>query len=70
MTLVPPSLAYASSVWDPHTRLDIDKLRKIQFSAARFVKGYIHYRRADTDIIPSRDLINILKWVSLQADAR
>ena len=60
-----PSLEYASSVWDPHTRPDIDKLEKIQCRAACFVKGYSRYRRADTDNKTSRDLINILKWDSL-----
>ena len=65
ITLVRPSLEYASSVWDPHTRLDIDKLEKIQCRAAHFVRGYSRYRRADTDNITSRDLINILKWDSL-----
>ena len=66
MTLVIPSLEYASSMWDPHTRLDNDKLEEIKCRAARFVKGYTRYRRADTDIIiTSRDLINILKWDSL-----
>ena len=65
ITLVRPRLEYASSVWDPHTRLDIDKLEKIQCRAARFVKSYSRYRRADTDNITSRDLINILKWDSL-----
>ena len=40
--LVRPSLEYASRVWDPHTRLDIDKLQKIQCLTAHFVKGYTH----------------------------
>ena len=70
ITLVRPSLEYASSVWDPHTRLDIDKLEKIQCRAARFVKGYSRYRRADTDNITSRDLINILKWDSLASSRK
>ena len=65
ITLVRPRLEYTSSVWGPHTRLDTDKLEKIQCRAARFVKGYSRYRRADTDNITSRDLINILKWDSL-----
>ena len=43
------------------SRLDIDK----QYRAARFVKGYTHYRRSDTEIITSRDLITLLKWDSL-----
>ena len=50
MTLVRLSLEYASSVWYPHTRIDVDYLNKIQCRAARFVKGYTCYRRADTDI--------------------
>ena len=70
IALVRPSLEYASSVWDPHTRLDIDKLEKIQCRAARFVKGYSRYRRADTDNITSRDLINILMWDSLASRSK
>ena len=35
----------------------IDKLAKSQCCAARFVKDYSRYRRADTDIITSRDQI-------------
>ena len=65
ITLVRSSLEYVSSVWDPHTRLDIDKLEKIRCRAARFVKGHSRYRRADTDNITSSDLTNILKWDSL-----
>ena len=48
MTLVKPSLEYASRVWDPHTKLDVDKLEKIQCHTARFVKGYTRYRRVRT----------------------
>ena len=36
-SLVRSSLEYSSAVWDPFRQKDIDKLEKIQRSAARFV---------------------------------
>ena len=36
-TLVRPQLEYASTVWSPHTDLDINKLESIQLRAARWV---------------------------------
>ena len=38
-TLVRPSAEYASQVWDPHYRVDVENLEKIQKRAARFVTG-------------------------------
>ena len=38
-TLVRPQLEYASSVWDPHTINNINKLEKVQRTAARYVKN-------------------------------
>jgi hypothetical protein len=35
--LVPPSIVYASSIWDPYTRNNIHQLKAIQRRAARFV---------------------------------
>ena len=39
LTLVRPVLEYASSVWDPPTKENIDKLEQIQKRAARFITG-------------------------------
>lgn len=36
-TVVRPSLEYASTVWDPHTQANINKVESIQRRAARFV---------------------------------
>ena len=38
-TLIRPKLEYACSVWDPHHRLHIESLEKVQKAAARFVTG-------------------------------
>ena len=36
-TFVRPQLEYASTVWSPHTDLDINKLESVQCSAVRWV---------------------------------
>jgi hypothetical protein len=36
-TFVRPSLEYASTVWDPHTQANINKVESIQRRAARFI---------------------------------
>ena len=41
MTLIRPSLEYASSLWNPYTDTDIKRLEQIRKNVARFVcKGY------------------------------
>ena len=42
-TLVRPQLEYASTVWSPHTDLDINKLESIQHRAARWVTRDYQY---------------------------
>ena len=37
MTLVRPTLEYASSSWNPYTDSDVKRLEQIQKNAARFV---------------------------------
>ena len=38
-TLIRPQLEYASSVWDPHYKTEIDELEKVQRRAIRFIKN-------------------------------
>ena len=60
-SIVRPSLEYAASIWDPHTQKNIDKLEKVQRSAARFVCS--DYRR--TSSVTS--MLSELKWPSLKS---
>ena len=42
--MVCPILEYASSVWDPHTTANIQKLESVQRCAARFcLNDHSHY---------------------------
>ena len=42
--MIQPILEYASTVWDPHTNVNITKLESVQRRAARFCLGdYSHY---------------------------
>ena len=45
-SLVRSFLDYASTVWDPHSKFNQEKLEMVQRRAARFVK--IRYRRTDS----------------------
>ena len=58
-TLVRPTLEYASSVWDPHTQTNIDKIEAIQRRAARFVMNRFHNTSSPTEMLEE------LKWPSL-----
>ena len=66
-TLVRPQLEYASSVWDPHTRSNIDKLEMVQRRAARWTLGdYSRYSSVTS-------MLEKLGWRSLEqrrADTR
>ena len=57
--LVRPQVEYASVVWDPFTKANIDKIEMVQRRAARFVHN--NYRR---DVSVS-DMISKLGWRSL-----
>ena len=50
-SLVRPSVEYASVVWDPHEKGDIQCLEKVQRRAARFVKNRYHNRSSVTDML-------------------
>ena len=57
---VRPVLEYASSVWDPHTRKEIEQIEKVQRRAARFVTN--NYKRTDS----VSDMIKKLRWQTLE----
>ena len=59
-TFIRPSVEFASSVWDPHTKRNIQKVEKVQRGAARFVAG--DFRRTSS----VSDMISALKWPTLQ----
>ena len=58
--LVRPQLEYASSVWDPHTQVNINKLERIQRRAARYVTS----RHRNTSSVSS--MLEGLEWRTLQ----
>ena len=66
-SLVRPLVEYASTVWDPYTQANIQKLEMVQQLAAR----YITSRHRNTSSVS--DMLQSLRWRSLEArrkDAR
>ena len=61
--IVRAGMEYASPIWDPYLRKDIDALEKIQRKAARWVKSQYSHTVSVTN------LMNDLKWAPL-ADRR
>jgi hypothetical protein len=59
-TFVRPSLEYASTVWDPHTQANINKVESIQCRAARFVTNNYDPRASVTILLQD------LNWPTLQ----
>ena len=57
--LVRPQMEYASVVWDPHQRKDIDKLERVQRRVARYVTGRWHNTSSVTSMLQD------LQWRSL-----
>ena len=57
-----PSIEYASSVWDPYTRNNIQQLEAIQRRAARFV--YNNFYDREPGVVTS--MISRLQWESLE----
>ena len=51
-----PVLEYASSVWDPSTKENIDKLEQIQKRAARFITGEYSKLTRITPLVKSLNL--------------
>ena len=59
--IVRPTLEYCSSVWDPYTQKDIDKLENVQKQAARFsTNNYCKTPGTVTNIMTE------LKWNTLE----
>ena len=66
-TLVRPLVEYASTVWDPYTKTDIDKIEAVQRRAARYVISNFHNRSSVSNMLLR------LKWKPLakrRKDAR
>ena len=66
-TYVRPQLEYAATIWDAHTKLNINKLEQVQRIATRWTLG--RYRNTSS----VSDMFNELGWRSLEqhrADAR
>ena len=59
-SLVRPVLEYSSCVWDPHDKVEINQIEKIQRRAARFVLN----RHKKTDSV--NNMLSQLKWQTLQ----
>ena len=61
LSLVRPILCYASSVWDPYTKRNSDKLEKIQRRAIRFVFNTYSWQKSVSA------LLHKLKWPDLSS---
>jgi hypothetical protein len=59
-SLVRPQLEYATTVWDPYHKKQIDKIEKVQRRAAQYVTGR-HRNRSSVNT-----MLEDLKWKSLQ----
>ena len=60
-TLVRPQLEYASTVWDPHTKSNTNKLELCQWRAARFCTGDYHHTSSVTAMMAA------LCWDTLES---
>ena len=58
-TLVRPTIEYSSTVWDPYTSKNIDKLETIQRRVARFVNSNCSWYASQSNVIAD------LGWESL-----
>ena len=59
-TYIRPMVEYASTVWDPHTRRNINKLEQVQRHSARYVTGNHDY----TSSISA--MVHDLEWPTLE----
>ena len=58
--MVRPTVEFASCVWDPHKRVDINKIEMVQRRGGRIVKYRYHNRSSVTDLLED------LTWKSLE----
>ena len=59
-TYVRPQLEYASTVWSPHTKANIDKLEMVQRNAVRYVlQDFSRYSSPTT-------MMKELEWITLE----
>ena len=65
LAMVRPTLEYASCIWDPHLKQDIQLLESVQRRAARFVLNKPH-RRSASKHDSVTEMISQLGWPSLQ----
>ena len=59
-TLVRPQVEYASSVWDPYTKKNVDRIEMIQHRAARYVLNRYNNTSSVTNMLTN------LKWQTLE----
>ena len=55
-SLVRPHLEYCSSVWDPHTKVNIKKIEAVQRRAARFIMNDYKWESSVTAMLKTLDL--------------
>ena len=58
--LVRPHVEYACSVWDPHSKRDINQIEAVQRRAARYVKNRYHNTSSPSEMFKE------LQWESLE----
>lgn len=67
LTIVRPTLEYASVIWDPHHKGLIEKLEKVQRKAARFILS--RYSRTDS-VSNMLEILNLPTLLDRRTDAR
>ena len=54
-------MEYATAVWDPHYKCDIEKIERVQRSAARFCTGDYGYTSSVTSMLEKLELQSLEK---------
>jgi hypothetical protein len=62
--MVRPTLEYASTCWDPHSKDLIEDIEQVQKRAARFV--YNNYRSKEPGCVTN--MLETLNWVGFVSD--